>query len=57
MRYDYTDGRWVYRRDGHAMHTRLESEFNALSGGDLELNACAACAHLNVCTGERECKP
>ena len=31
VRYDCVDGEWVYRRDGHEMLERLQSELDAIS--------------------------
>ena len=31
VRYDCEDGEWVYKRDGHEMLERLQSELDAIS--------------------------
>jgi frataxin len=50
VRYDWAPGKWVYRRDGHDLHSRLTSELKQLTGQELELNPCLACGKLNTCT-------
>lgn len=55
MRYDYEGGRWVYRRDGHLMHERLEVELHGLTGAAVDLNPCATCDRLNTCVHADQC--
>ncbi|RMZ53064.1 hypothetical protein APUTEX25_001183, partial [Auxenochlorella protothecoides] len=38
VRYDYIDGRWVYRRDGHDLLERLETEVKELTGLTIHLS-------------------
>jgi frataxin-like iron-binding protein CyaY len=33
VRYDYQDGSWVYKRDGHDLMQRLQSELEQLRKG------------------------
>ncbi len=35
VRYDYMDGRWIYRHDDHELMDRLRSELNDLLGKDV----------------------
>lgn len=39
LRYDYDASRkvWVYSRDGHCLHERLEEELTGMCGGELNL--------------------
>jgi len=55
VRYDYEFGSWVYRRDGHKMHQRLESELKQLTGEELDLNPCTTCGRLSTCTDGHQC--
>ena len=38
MRYDWEDGHWIYRRDGHDMFERLQHEFMQLFDRPLHIN-------------------
>lgn len=38
VRYDCVHGDWVYARDGHLMHDRLEAEFSDLMDGPVSLS-------------------
>lgn len=38
VRYDCVSGDWVYARDGHLMHDRLEAEFSNLMDGPVSLS-------------------
>jgi frataxin len=55
VRYDYHKGGWVYRRDGHAMHGRLASELEALTGVAVDLSPCSSCNKLNACVEGNYC--
>ncbi len=46
-------GKWVYHRDGHDMHTRLEQELKQLTGQELDLSPCHSCGKLSTCEGEQ----
>lgn len=35
VRYDYMDGRWIYRHDNHELMDRLRSELSDLLGKDV----------------------
>jgi|AntAceMinimDraft_11_1070367.scaffolds.fasta_scaffold92424_1 hypothetical protein len=39
LRYDYDAARkvWVYARDGHCLHDRLQDELTGMGGGTLDL--------------------
>ncbi len=56
FRYDYTDGAWVYRRDGHALHAKLEAELEALTGIAVDLNPCTGCERLGTCVVADRCE-
>ncbi|KAL4421105.1 hypothetical protein ABPG77_009632 [Micractinium sp. CCAP 211/92] len=53
VRYDWGPGKWVYHRDGHDMHTRLEQELKQLTGQELDLSPCHSCGKLSTCEGEQ----
>jgi len=55
VRYDYNGGGWVYRRDGHTMHERLEKELEALTGCGVDLNPCTTCEKLGTCMEGNYC--
>ena len=55
MRYDYVGGSWVYSRDGHKMHERLEAELEQLTGDAPDLNPCTTCDRLGVCSDAGAC--
>jgi len=38
VRYDYEGGDWVYRRDGHLLHDKLEAELGDLMDGPVSLS-------------------
>ncbi len=37
VRYGFHDGQWVYGRDGHVLHDRLEAELSELLDGPVKL--------------------
>ena len=37
VRYDWHEGRWVYRRDGHELLERMSSELTVLCGVPVDL--------------------
>lgn len=37
-RYDYEGGDWLYRRDGHLLHDKLEAELGELMDGPVSLS-------------------
>ena len=49
VRYDYYKGSWIYKRDGHKFHERLENELKSLTGQEIDLNPCTTCGKLNAC--------
>lgn len=49
FRYDFHRGQWEYTRDGHALHSKLEHELEALTGQSIDLNPCASCEKLGAC--------
>ena len=56
FRYDYADGAWVYRRDGHALHSKLEAELEALTGIAVDLSPCTRCERLGTCVEADRCE-
>jgi hypothetical protein len=56
FRYDYNGGAWVYRRDGHALHAKLEAELEALTGIAVDLNPCTGCERLGTCVEADRCE-
>ena len=56
FRYDYADGAWIYRRDGHALHAKLEAELEALTGIAVDLNPCTGCERLGTCVEADRCE-
>lgn len=55
VRYDYEKGMWVYHRDGHKMHERLENELEQLTGVKVDLNPCTTCERLGTCVNGSDC--
>ena len=55
VRYDWDRGAWVYHRDGHAMHKRLEGELEKMTGISVDLNPCRTCGKLNTCVENTYC--
>jgi len=55
FRYDYSGGNWVYHRDGHKMHEKLEKELKALTGAEVDLNPCTNCEKLGTCGESTYC--
>jgi frataxin len=55
VRYDYEKGAWVYHRDGHKMHERLENEMEQLTGVKVDLNPCTTCERLGTCVNGSDC--
>lgn len=55
VRYDYYKGSWIYKRDGHKMHERLQTELEGLTGQGIDLNPCTTCAKLNACINGTYC--
>ena len=57
VRYDHQKGgTWVYRRDGHKLHLRLEKEFEEMTGVAIDLNPCSTCEKLNACVENAYCQ-
>ena len=56
VRYDYHKGSWVYSRDGHKLHERLESEMKQLTGVAIDLNPCSSCGKMNACVEGNYCQ-
>ena len=55
VRYDYAGSAWVYHRDGHKLHERLEAELEALTGSAIDLNPCGTCPKLGACVEGTYC--
>lgn len=55
VRYDFYKGSWMYHRDGHRMHERLERELEALTGSAPDLNPCSTCEKLGTCVNGSRC--
>lgn len=55
VRYDWDRGAWIYHRDGHAMHSRIEKELEEMTGIQIDLNPCKDCTKLNACTENSYC--
>jgi frataxin len=55
VRYDFEKGSWVYLRDGHHLHRRLQDELEKLTGRRLDLNPCSSCEKLNACLDNYDC--
>ncbi len=57
IRYDYHKGSWVYSRDGHKLHERVEKELEELTGvGIPGLNPCTSCGKMNACVEGNYCQ-
>jgi frataxin len=56
VRYDYYKGNWVYSRDGHKLHERLEKELEQLTGVAINLNPCSNCGKMNACVDGNYCQ-
>ncbi|KAH7623553.1 hypothetical protein Ndes2526B_g01998 [Nannochloris sp. 'desiccata'] len=56
IRYDFYKGNWIYSRDGHKLHERLESELEQLTGVAINLNPCSSCEKMNACVDGNYCQ-
>jgi len=55
VRYDFVKGFWMYKRDGHFMHERLQNELEALTGVGVDISPCSHCGKSNACLNNYSC--